>query len=573
MRLRFIKNITVFFFIALALLLAYIQCIQSPRYTELSRNNRIRLIPLPAPRGNVYDRNGKVLATSTLAFDCSVIPQEFESDKDKMIKLSSLLGLGRERIEDVIEKGSGAPFMASVLKKDIGKESAIAISEAILDFPGLIISTYPVRYYPYGNTCSHVLGHLGKISGEEIGVLKNYGYKTVDLVGRGGIELYYNNYLRGEDGGRQTEVDARGRQLDVLGIREPERGRDITLTIDIELERYIDSLLEGHRGAVAVMESSSGEMLALVSKPDFDPNIFVAADGTGAIRSLMRRRDYPLVNRAISGAYPPGSVFKIVTATAALEMEKINKKERLDCAGFYMLGNRRFNCWKKSGHGTQEITDGIKNSCNVFFYQIGRRAGVDGISQYALTYGFGAATGMDLPYEAAGIVPDKAWKRRRKKESWYEGDTVNYAIGQGYLLVTPAQLLRMANAVGTEGELFVPSLVKKISDVDIFAPEKKHTGISEDTFKIIKEGMRKAVEERGGTASGARVDGMDIAGKTGTAETGIERKTHAWFAGFSPVEKPKISLVIFLEYGGKGGAHPCSMASDIFKKLRGIGYL
>ncbi|GAG21412.1 unnamed protein product, partial [marine sediment metagenome] len=259
-------------------------------------------------------------------------------------------------------------------------------------------------------------------------------------------------------------------------------------------------LLEGHKGAIIVMDSNSGEILGLVSKPDFDPNIFVSSTDPALIKNLLRRRDYLFVSRAISGTYPPGSAFKIVTASAALELEKINLKEQLDCKGFYVLGNRRFNCWKSSGHNLQTITEGIKNSCNVFFYQLGRRAGVEGLSDYSLRYNFGSPTEIDLPYERDGVVPDRTWKKRYKKEPWYEGDTVNFAIGQGYLLVTPIQILRMINAVATEGESVKPFLVKKIDAVEIFSSQKRRLNVSRNTFRIIKEGIKRAVEDIGGTA-------------------------------------------------------------------------
>ena len=573
MRLRLFKNITVLVFAMLIFCLWYMQCMQSPRYKELSHRNRIRLVSLPGPRGNIYDRNKNLLAGNRLAFDCAVIPQEFKADEKKSEELGSILEIQSKDLKKRIEENAIAPFISVVIKKDIGKEAAIAISERSVDFPGLIIQTRPTRYYPNGNIGSHITGYLGKISRKEINALRDYGYKTIDLLGRGGLELYYDDYLKGEDGGIQTEVDSRGRELRVLGIREPEKGRDITLTIDLELEKYIDSLLEGHKGAVVVMDLNSGEILGFVSKPDFDPNIFVASRNPARVKDLLKRKDYPLVCRAISGAYPPGSVFKIVTASAALESRKMSVTERLDCKGFYIVGRRRFNCWKESGHGSQIITGGIKNSCNVFFYQVGRKVGVAGLADYASRYGFGRPSGIDLPYEVSGVVPRRAWKKRHKKESWYEGDTVNYAIGQGYLLVTPIQILRMVNTVAMEGGLVKPFLVKKIDAVEVSGPEKRQINISKDTCRIIKEGMRGAVEDAGGTAKHAGVTGLRIAGKTGTAEIGIRGETHAWFAGFSPLEEPKISLVVFLEHGGKGGDKPSKIASNIFTKLNEMGYL
>ncbi|MEA3305473.1 MAG: penicillin-binding protein 2, partial [Candidatus Omnitrophota bacterium] len=430
MRISFIRKTIMICFAALILYLWHMQCIQGPRYIELSQKNRIRLVSLAAPRGNIYDKNNNLLVGNRIAFDCAVIPQEFPSDDETFQKLNSILRIPADVLKKKIKENTAASFIAVTFKKDIGKEAAIAISERSMDIPGLIIRTYPVRYYPGGNTGSHVMGYLGKISEEELCALRDYGYKVRDFMGRGGLELIYDDYLRGEEGGIQTEVDSRGRELKVLGIREPKKGKDITLTIDMDMEKYIDSLLDGYQGAVIVMDSQSGEILSLISKPDFDPNIFVSHGNASSIRELLKRKDYPLVNRTISGTYPPGSVFKIVTASAGLGLGKIKTSEQLGCKGFYIIGNRRFNCWKSSGHGFQAITEGIKNSCNVFFYQLGLRVGAAKLADYASKYGFGKPSGIDLPYESSGIVPTRAWKRREKKESWFDGDTANYSIGQ-----------------------------------------------------------------------------------------------------------------------------------------------
>jgi penicillin-binding protein 2 len=548
------------------------QCVQGPYYKELSEKNRIRLLSLSAPRGNIYDRKGNLLAGSKIAFDCAIIPQEFKADEKKLKELSSILQIQPASLQKKIKENVAAPFIPAILKKDIGKETAISISERSIDYPGLIIHTYPKRYYPNGRIGSSLIGYLGRINQKELDALRDYGYKPIDFVGRGGLELSYDNYLKGDDGGMQTEVDSMGRELRVLGIREPEKGRDITVTVDLDLERYVDSLFEGHSGAVIVMDSSSGGILALASKPDFDPNIFVSSSEPSLIRKLLKRTDYPFVNRSISGAYPPGSTFKIVTASAALESGRVSGTDHFGCKGYYVVGNRRFNCWREEGHKLQTMAEGIKNSCNVFFYQVGRKAGVDELSAYASLYGFGSLSGIDLPYEAEGVVPSRAWKRHNKKEMWYEGDTVNFAIGQGYLLVTPIQILRMINVIATEGELIKPFIVKSIDSVEVFTTERRELNISNNACKLIKEGTRKAVEDNNGTAFRARAEGLKVAGKTGTAQTGA-KNTHAWFAGFSPIESPKVSLVIFLEHGGKGGNKPSRMASSIFTKLKELGYL
>lgn len=572
MTIGFIRKIIITALSILAIYLFYMQSARGRYYHELSMMNRIRLLPLSGPRGNIYDRNGSLLAGNRLAFDCAVVPQEFYPDGRSIEELGRLLDKPVHVLQGEIMGNAARPFVPLVIKDDVTKELAIVISEKSLDLPGVLIQTRSVRHYPHKNIGSHIIGYLGKINENELYTLSDYGYKAMDYVGRGGLELFYDSYLKGEEGGIQAEVDSRGRELRQLGIKEPGKGKDITTTIDLELEAHVDSLMDGQRGAAIVMSSKTGEVFALVSKPDFDPNLFISAANSNAVRSLLSRNDYPMIDRAVSAAYPPGSVFKLVTSSAALDMKRLSPNEQLDCHGFYMLGKWRFNCWKETGHGAETILGGIKNSCNVFFYQAGRKAGVDGLAAYAVKYGFGKLSAVDLPYEDAGIVPTRAWKLYKMRQGWFEGDTVNYAIGQGYLLVTPLQVVKMVNAVGTEGILVKPFLVRKIEGVETKWAERRQLDISKDIFRIIKEGMKMAVSDPGGTAKAAGIEGLTVAGKTGTAEAG-PAGTHAWFAGFAPADDPKFSVVVFLEYGGKGGDKPAKTASSIFAKLKEMGYL
>ncbi|MBN1872230.1 MAG: penicillin-binding protein 2 [Candidatus Omnitrophica bacterium] len=572
MRLKILKNLIILGTALLIICLWYLQCVENERYKILSQNNRIRIVPLVAPRGNIYDRNMNLLAGSRLAFDCAIIPQEFDSESGQLGALCLLLGEPLEAIRDIINKNTIAPFAPLTLKKDIGKETAIKISEKIVDLPGVIIHTYPARFYPHANACAHVTGYVGKINEDELSVLRDYGYKMRDVVGRGGLELYYDDYLKGESGGRQTEVDSRGRELRSLGIKEPEKGLDIMTTIDIDLQEYASSLLEGLRGSIIVLESETGQILSMVSKPDYDPNIFIYPDNSLQVKRLLDRKDYPFVNRGISGLYPPGSVFKVVTATAALELGKIGDDERLNCNGYYMIGNRRFNCWRKKGHGSQKITEAIRNSCNVFFYQLGLKAGPDALTDFAERYQLNLPTNIDLPYEKSGVVPSGSWKRRFRKEAWYKGDTLNFAIGQGYLSLTPIGILKVYNTIAQNGYLITPIVVKNIGNVDVYNVEKSRINVTSNTFAAIKRGVGMAVEDENGTAHRAYVGGVDVAGKTGTAQTGAA-STHAWFAGFAPNDKPRIAIVIFVEHGGKGGSIPCEIASKIFTKLKELEYL
>lgn len=572
MRIRVLGTVIGIFFFLLIIGLFFIQIIKGPLYQRLSTQNRIRLVTIESPRGRVFDRNGVLLVDNRISFDLAIIPQELK-EKEKVFKdLSKRLGIKEEKLKDSLENNFITPFQSVRIASDIGKENAIMLEEGRLDLPGVIIETSPQRHYLYGNMGSHIFGYLGQIDSREFSKLREYGYRMDDLIGKAGIEKSYNNYLKGIHGGMQIEVDNRGYQVGILGIKEPTKGKDIYLTVDIRLQKFIEGLFEGARGAISVMDPRNGEILGLVSSPSFDPNLFVTKNNPSSINEIFQRDDYPMLDRLINCQYPPGSVFKVVTISAALEKERITPKTTLSCSGSYSLGDKAFRCWRSKGHGTQTAREAIKNSCNVFFYQLGRMVGADDIANYAVKFGFGRPSSIDLADEASGLVPNRMWKALNKRKPWYEGETLNYAIGQGYLLVTPMQILRMIAAVANDGYLVRPYLVKKIEDVNISEEEKDSINISKDTLTIVKEGLIKVVNDPDGTGRYAKVEGLLIAGKTGTAQTSTD-KTHAWFAGFAPADEPKAALVVFLEYGGKGGLGASKAAGEIFAELKNLGYL
>jgi penicillin-binding protein 2 len=387
------------------------------------------------------------------------------------------------------------------------------------------------------------------------------------------VERYYEAALKGVDGGTQVEVDSRGRQTRLLGLKEPGNGADLYLTIDASLQTASDRLLGDRKGAVVVMDPRTGEVLALASHPAFDPNIFVRPDTSAERLALIGDRiGRPLSNKALAGLYPPGSVFKIVVASAALEAQKINRNTTVTCGGQYRLGRTTFDCWKEGGHGPQDVVTGLKNSCNVFFYNTGRILGVDDIETYAKLFGFGRATGIDLPDEVDGIVPGKAWKWASRKEGWFEGETINYAIGQGYLAVTPIQVLEMAAVMANNGSLVRPYLAKRLGSKELHGAKVKSAGLKASTVKTVRDGLYEVVSGEGGTGKRAKIDGVAVAGKTGTAQTPYGR-THAWFCGFAPFDDPKVCLVVLIEHGGKGGVEPAEIARGIFEEAKRKGYL
>lgn len=573
MRDRIISLTLYLFFALLAAGLFYTQIIRFPYYARLSRNNSIRIIPIDGPRGNIFDRNGVLLVTNRLSFDATVIYQELKDKKKLADLLYAVLGMPAEDVEKSLKKASRTPYAPVAVAEDVGKEKAIVLEEASLDIRGLVIETRCVRDYMNNEEGCHIFGYLSEISEKELADLKDYGYRAKNPMGRDGIEKQYNKYLAGVDGGLQVEVDNRGRAVRTLGLKEPSSGVELRTSVDSGLQSVSDRLLGQKPGAVIVMDPRDGQILALASHPSYDPNLFVRSGmSSQRVRLLRDKKGRPMLNRAISGLYPPGSVFKIAVATAALQTKKITRATTFFCNGSYKLGEARFDCWKESGHGVQDIASGLMNSCNVFFYNTGKRTGVDNIEAYGKLFGFGRPTGIDLPDEAKGILPGRAWKLARKKDTWYEGDTLNYSIGQGYLLVTPLQILEMMACIANGGRAVRPHIVTRIGTTEVLEAEKKSLGLDNGAIQQIREGLYKVVNDEGGTGKRAGIEGVKVAGKTGTAQNPRGR-THAWFAGFAPYNAPTICLVVFLEHGGHGGVEPAEIARGVFEEAKKKGYL
>ncbi|MBI3975679.1 MAG: penicillin-binding protein 2, partial [Armatimonadetes bacterium] len=443
-----------------------LQVIQGPYYLEQSEGNRLRDLRLPAPRGIVYDRKGRPLATNRAAFTVSVLPNELRGAERVLPRLAAILQMPEGEIHDRIARARSRPFEPVRLRRDAPKAVVAMVEENRLDLPGVIIEVEPARHYLYGPLAAHALGHLGEISPTELAAWT--GYRMGDLVGKGGVERVYDRALRGQDGRLRVEVDARGRPLRVLG-REPSRpGRSIVLAIDLDIQRAAEAALGDRAGAVVVLDPRTGEVLALASHPAYDPNAFAAGISARQWAHLTGDRGLPLLNRAVEGTYEPGSVFKIVTAAAALTRGTATRATRIHCPGVFRLGGWVFHDLK--AHGTVDFVTGVAKSCNVFFWTLGHRTGGDAMAEVARAMGLGERTGIDLPAEAAGLIPSSAWKQRILGEPWYPGDNLNMAIGQGWVNVTPLQIARMAAAVGNGGTLVRPHLVREVID-----PESRRT--------------------------------------------------------------------------------------------------
>ncbi len=550
------------------------QILRGGYYRQKSDNNRITVIPLESPRGKISDRNGALLVDNRLSFDVSLIYKDATDLNGLVNFLSSRLNLDKKTVLRGINKARYKPYASMVIAEDISKDQAFMLEQERVDFPGVRITTRPMREYLLGPAASALTGYLGMIREEELLKFKTYGYNVWDMIGRAGLERSYDNYLRGATGGMQIETDSRGRQTQLLDVMQPEPGKSLNLTVDAELQKVCDESLGDRKGAVIVMDPQSGAVLAYVSHPSYDPNIFVSPSLRGAVTGILLNKsgDFPLVDRCVNAAFPPGSVFKVVVSAAALETGKYVTGMTFDCPGYFNLGKATFKCWKDGGHGPQTMLNAIKHSCNVFFYKLGLKVGGADISSYARKFGFGRPTGIDMPNEFSGIVPSPRWKQQVKKEGWYEGDTVNFSIGQGYLLVTPLQVACMMSAVANGGYLVKPYLVDTIDDVKFGSPRVEKTGISENVISVIREGLIKCVNDPDGTGKYAAIPGAVLAGKTGTAQNPTG-KNHGWFAGYGPVSTPKVCVVAFVEQSGKGGGEASRVAGPVFQKCFELGYL
>ncbi len=560
--------------VALGANLFHMQIVKGAYYRSLSEKNRLRVIYLEAARGKILDRHQKALATSHLSFNCSAIPREAKAQLSQSCQmLAEILKEDPEVLEERFYKKKPGAFRSVVVAEDISLTQAVEIEERLDVLPGFMVETRPQREYPYKESLAHVTGYIGPMTEEEEEeATEIYGYSLADWVGRDGIEKNYESYLRGFSGGLQIEVDSRGRMMRPMGVREPKEGKDIQLTVDADLQSYTQSLLESQKGAVFVMELKEGGILALNSSPSFDPNLFASKRGRKDVGKYLKGENAPMVNRGIRGAYPPGSIFKIVTALAALDAHKINPSDSVDCLGILMLGGRGFPCWKEDGHGSQTMTQAFAHSCNIYFYTLGVKAGLEAILNKASALGFYRLTGVDLPGERTGFVPSRQWKRERRHEAWFDGETANLAIGQGYLQVTPAQALVMISAAATNGQIFKPHLIDKIDGIKVVEAQNKKIAIPEPYWKAVKNGLDAVVNSDTGTGRLAKTPGVHVAGKTGTAQSGQD-KTHAWFVGYAPAENPKVALVVFLENGGRGGIAAAKIASAVFQKLNESHYL
>jgi len=540
-----------------------LQLIKGDFYLQKAENNYIRLLPLPAERGTVYDRNGEVLVRDTPEFEISMIPGEVKNKQYVFDIVSRITGTPPEAVMRTYRKNYLYPFAYTPLVQHITKAQGMRFEELAL--AGVFVTTRWKRYYLYPFSTTHVLGYVKEMQ-ESVSKLKKYGFSPGTRVGYTGVEQQYDEYLRGQEGGLQVEVDSRGRTMNFLGRKAPERGKDIYLTIDKNMQESAYNALQGHQGSLIFMDVRTGEVLALVNQPSFNNNDFIEGKN---ISELFVDERKPLLNRALQGEFPPGSIFKIVTAAAALSENKITPATTHECLGYFNLGNAISKCW--TTHGVVNLYDALKVSCNVYFWNVAMMLNKEPIIKWARIFGYGKTTGIDIPNEKKGTVPSRAWKQAMLHEDWYGGDTLNLAIGQGFLQVTPLQGLEMISIVARNGMSVVPYLVKRIDDIQMKHESSEKIPLAEEHLAAIKVGLRKVVNEEHGTAHSLSVLDLKLAGKTGTAQV-PPKAPHGWFVGYFPYDAPQYSIIVFLEHGS-AGAEAVKVGYNFLKELTEKGWL
>ncbi len=565
MRIKIVGLICIFIFLLLFSGLLNLGIVHHRAYRELSEKNCIRLLPQAGSRGKILSRDNACLADNYLTYDIMLLPQDPDQLKPSLKSLAAILDIDLKDLHMRYRSGYISPSIPVVIMKNVSSKQAIAVEEAKANITGAVIQPAPLRTYPYGRTAAHLIGYLSEIDHWRLTKLADYGYKTKDKVGFGGIEEKYDYYLRQADGGLSVEVDRKGKIVRVIGFKPPISGKDIQLTIDLKLQQLAEEALAGRNGSIVIMNPYSGEILALANYPDFDPNMFIDPLSRDEVRKIVTDKDALLLNRSIKGLYPPGSVFKCIVAAAALESGKSTPGNTYTCEGALMVGNNEFGCWSK--HGEQDMVQAIAHSCDVYFYKTGLLIGPQLIHDYAEKFTLGQPTTIEIPYEAGGFIPSPLWKRLYRFKSWFDGDTANMSIGQGDVLVTPLQMARMMAVFANYGALVRPIIVKAIDgrDVSNYHRSSASLALQARTIDVVRRGLRAAVTDPEGTAKMLSSLPVAVAGKTGTAEV-AHKASHGWFAGFFPFQTPRFVICVFLENGGSGQIATAA-AKEIIEKM------
>lgn len=579
-RRLFLLRIGLLFVVALlALRLWHLQIKEGPYYRDLSENNRTRLVLLEPVRGLIYDRHGVLLANNVPSFSLYVTLEDVKDREALIQQLTDLLGLDPVQIRKKIS-AKGSKLLPRKIKDRMTLRDATIIESHRLDLPGVMIQVESQRNYPGGMLAAHLLGYVGEISADQLEKPEFVDLHQGSIVGQYGVEKSFDRHIRGVAGQKSVEVDALGHEKKSSVVEQPQAGNDLYLTIDARLQKVAEDLLGQESGAIVALDPNSGDILAMASRPAFDPNILSRELTPKQWIDIVQDEGRPLNNRASQGQYPPGSTFKIPMAVAALETKTMSPSSTVHCNGGYQFGKRLYHDWKAGGHGYVDLHTALVHSCDVYFYTIGQRMGIDVIADFGKAFGLGQATGVELPSERSGIMPSTAWKQKAKNEMWLPGETISAAIGQGYVTVTPLQMASVVGTVATNGVSYRPRLVRAVMDrttgnlQEFPAVPRSKVAAKPETYRVIKEALAEVVTK--GTATRAKSSIVSIGGKTGTAQVAALRsgpeqdipkkfRDHAWFVAFAPVDSPKIAVAVLAEHMGHGGAAAAPLAKEVIE--------
>jgi len=567
--------------------MVYLQVASHEHFTTLSQNNRVSIVPVPPTRGLIFDRNGELLAENTPSFTLELVPEKIENIDLTIKELAEIIKLTEEDISRFHKARKRKRSFKSVpLRFRLNEEEVARLSVRQHQFPGVDIHARLTRHYPKGSLGVHALGYVGRINEAELKRIDNTNYSASTHIGKTGIEKYYEDILHGEVGFKKIESNARGRILRVLEEQHPKPGDNIYLSLDYHVQKVAEEALKEKRGALVAIDPVTGDVIALASMPGFDPNLFVNGIDSKSYRELSTSPDRPLFNRAIKGRYPPGSTLKPFIGLAGLEYDRVHGASKINCHGWYQLKNdtHKYRDWKKTGHGDMTLLGAIRESCDVYFYDLALKLGVDKMHEFNTHFGFGKRTGIDIIGETAGILPSREWKRKMKGESWYPGESLITGIGQGFNVSSPIQLALGTAILANYGLHIRPHLAyarenNALQEKTYYTPQMVNTVpiVKKSNWDYMTQSMRKVVHSNRGTARKIKTKAFDIAGKTGTAQVfGIKQDEkydkdtlderlhdHALFIAFAPVENPRIAVAVIVENGGSGG----SVAAPIARKV------
>lgn len=585
----------------LAARMYYLQVLESDKYATLAEENRINLQLLAPSRGLIFDRNGTKLSINEQNFRLVLVPEQVgrrpKDDVPMLLqKLRSFLPVTEEDEKRLLRDMKRARAFAPItVVENLSWEQTATLETRLPELPGLSISVGEIRHYPFGPSSAHILGYVGAVSEKD---LKNDADPVLTLpgfqIGKTGIERQYDDEMRGVAGSADLEVNAFGRTIREIARRPGQPGKDVRLTIDQNLQTYVQQRLMTERSAACVvMDVHTGAIYSFASHPSFDPNVFSQGIPHSLWQDLNSDETTPLINKVVAGQYAPGSTFKCVVAAAALESGQVGVGHTVPCYGAIDMGSHRFHCWKRGGHGTMDMVGALRESCDVYFYDVARKIGIDPIAEMARKLGMGVPTGIDLPSESAGLVPDRAWKQKRYKETWLPGETLIVSIGQGAMLSTPLQLAVMTARLVNGGKAVVPHLLQDVGGQSRTPAQWPDLGLSKETLAVVQAGMESVCNDRRGTAFGARIaqKGQEMGGKTGTSQvrriTMAERaagivanehrpwrlRDHALFVGYAPAHAPRYAVAVIVEHGGGGSRAAAPIARDVLMEAQKLNLI